>query len=86
MYDMASRDKYPADEEVYVMLKPMDLNYEIGVGADFYLPYFKLGIELKLSQGMLNMINEKEPTSNAQYVHSIDGIKTTMYMLSFHFE
>ena len=55
---------------------------DIGFGTDFYLEYFKFGIELKMSYG-LNDIHIRE--SNA-FSDPIEMLKTKMFLLSFTFE
>ena len=57
--------------------------YTAGVGIDYYLEYFKFGIELKSSFGMKNMLipEEQKPTSNV-----IDGYKTQIFYITLTFE
>lgn len=74
----------PADN-VYLDLKTFDLYHEIGIGFDFYLVYFKLGIELKYSYGMFNMLKERT-TTRPEFQHSIDRLNSSIFMLSFNFE
>jgi len=83
-YDLASlRKKKIADDEMLLKLQTTDLMYTAGVGFDFYLEYFKFGIELKSSFGMKNMLipEEQKPTSNV-----IDGYKTQIFYITLTFE
>lgn len=59
-----------------------DWAYEAGGGLEFYLPYFKFGIEFKLSQGIRNLIIN----DNTVYTNSIQALKSKIYLLSFTFE
>lgn len=81
--DMAKT--FSEDDQVYIDLKRFDICHEVGVGFDFYLPYFKLGLELKYSYGFLNML-ERRNTSHPQYQNSIDKLNSSIFMVSFHFE
>jgi len=65
-----------------VRLLPNDWYYEAGGGLEFYLPYFKFGIELKISQGIKNLL----VPDNTIYTESIETLKSKIYLLSFTFE
>lgn len=65
-----------------IRLYPNDWAYEAGGGIEFYLPYFKFGIELKISQGIRNLIIP----DNTIYTQSIQDLKSKIYLLSFTFE
>lgn len=76
---------FSEDDEIYMDLKRFDLYHEIGVGFDFYLPYFKLGLELKYSYGFFNML-ERRSTNHPEYQNAIDKLNSSIFMVSFHFE
>ena len=80
-YDMSSRN----DEKVFIHLKPADIYYEIGVGVDWYLPFFKLGTELKLGVGLADLMIY-DSTISPQYMNSLGGLRSYIVALSFHFE
>lgn len=73
------------DDGIYLALKRFDIYYEAGAGIDFYMPYFKLSVELKFSYGFLNVLKRKDPVP-IKYQNSIDRLNSTLTMLSFHFE
>ena len=50
-----------------IRIKRDDYFYSIGAGTDFYLHYFKLGLEIKLIQGTKNLIF-KDPHSLQKYL------------------
>jgi len=86
-YDLAAKKEYDEDSDVYIRLKKADLYYEVGAGIDFYLPYFKLTIEAKMSNGLRDVLVHDEPHPyHPQYVNSIESLKSQMWILSFHFE
>ena len=61
-YDLAAKKEYDADKPVYMRLKRPDLYYEAGGGLDFYLKFFKFSVELKMSNGIRDiLINEPPP-------------------------
>lgn len=68
--------------EQIVKLKRDDFFYEGGAGAEFYLQYFKLALEAKVSMGTLNMI-EKD---NTIFANSIDRLRTKVLTISITFE
>ncbi|MEO6883394.1 MAG: porin family protein [Bacteroidia bacterium] len=67
--------------QIVKLVKP-DWGYEFGAGVEFYLPYFKFGIEGKLSTGINNvLVNDHTVFSN-----SIEQLKSKVFLLSFTFE
>ena len=85
-YDLAGKKEFDAEKPVYIRLKRPDLYYEFGAGLDFYLTYFKLSIELKMSNGMGDvLINEPAP-GHSEYFNAIDRMKSQIWVLAFHFE
>jgi hypothetical protein len=86
-YDLAAKNEYDEQSAVYMRLRKADLYYEVGAGIDFYLPYFKLTIEAKMSNGLRDMLVHDEPHPfHPQYVNSIESLKSQIWTLSFHFE
>ncbi len=85
-WDMARNKDFNTGEGIYVKLRPFDVYLEGGMGMDFYLPYFKLSVELKLSVGMRNVLDPDKHDQNPGYVTSLDKLKSRMVSLSFHFE
>ena len=63
-----------------------DLYYELGAGLDFYLTYFKLAIELKMSNGMSNIMVKEAAPGYPQYANAIEKIKSQIWVIAFHFE
>jgi hypothetical protein len=85
-YDMAARNDYEEDSKVYVRLKKLDLCYEVGLGLDNYLKYFKFSTELKLSIGLRDMLIHEPALEAPQYATSIQQLNSYVVMLCFHFE
>lgn len=70
--------------------KMFDLYFEVGLGCDLYLPYFKLIPELKFCFGLLDIL-DKERTdlldkSLMKFTNGIDRASGSMIVLSFYFE
>jgi len=59
-----------------------DYAYEAGGGVQFFLPYFKFGIELKLSQGIRNLIIP----DNTVYTQSLQTLRSKVFLISLCFE
>jgi hypothetical protein len=82
--DLASqkdaRNTVPGQE--VVKLYKHDFGYEAGAGLDFFLPYFKFGIELKMSLGLRNLL----VPDNTIYALSLDRLRSKVFLISFTFE
>lgn len=85
-YDLAGKKEYDDEKAVYLRLKRPDLYYELGGGFDFYLTYFKLSIEAKLSNGLGNVLVMQPAPGHPQYGRAIEKLKSQIWVLSFHFE
>jgi len=85
-YDLAGKKEYDIDRPVYVRLKRPDLYYEVGAGIDFYLPYFKLTIEAKMSTGIRDVLVHEPYPGFPEYANSIGSLRSQIWQLSFHFE
>jgi hypothetical protein len=68
--------------QTVVKLTKNDFYALVGVGFDFYNPWFKLGVELKMSYGLFDMLKRDDTI----YTHGIDKLKSKVFMLSFTFE
>jgi Outer membrane protein beta-barrel domain len=85
-YDLAGKKEFDDSKPIYIRLKRPDLYYEMGAGMDFYLTYFKLSIELKMSQGIGNVLVQEASPSHPEYYNAIEKIKSQIWVLAFHFE
>ncbi len=85
-YDLAGKKEFDEDKPVYLRLKRPDLYYEAGAGIDFYLTYFKLSIELKMSNGLGNVIVRDFVPGHQQLNNAIEKLRSQIWVLSFHFE
>lgn len=75
----------------YIKLKKTDLFLELGVGCDFYLPFFKLRPELKFMYGITNSYdknhaNNVKDKSMLPYTLSANKAHSKMIALTFYFE
>jgi hypothetical protein len=85
-YDLAAKKEFDDEKSVYLKLKRPDLYYEAGAGLDFYLTYFKLSIELKMSRGLGNVLVMESDQRHPEFFNAIEKIKSQIWILSFHFE
>lgn len=85
-YDLAGKKEYDEEKQVFIRLKRSDLYYELGAGLDFYLPYFKLSVELKTSRGIRDIIVHGIAPSYPQYTNAIEKMQSRIWVLAFHFE
>ncbi len=69
-------------DELIIKLSQHDYSAEVGGGFDFFLPYFKLGIELKLSVGIPNLLIDDDTI----FSRPIQSLRTRTFMVSLTFE
>lgn len=69
-------------KEQIVKLKRDDFFYEAGSGAEFYLKYIKLSLEVKFSMGLRNMLVK----DNTIFSNAIDKLKSKIVLISLTFE
>ena len=80
--DLASQRNIDDEGLEIVKIKKDDFLYEIGLGLDFYLPYFKFSPELKANFGLTNLV----VNDGSIYSRSIKEMKTRGFSISFTFE
>ncbi len=68
--------------DIIVKLKRDDYMGQLGFGTDFYLEYFKFGIEIKMSYGIKDLLDH----DNTEFSSPIDRMSSKMFLLSFTFE
>ena len=81
------------NKESPVLLKPMDVYTEFGVGCDLYFSFFKLAPELKYSIGFNNVfvpLDKRESgqlsTSQQRFSNALSKLTSRMLTLTFNFE
>ena len=84
--DMASQEKVKNElaslENQVVKIKRNDFLLNVGGGFDFFLPYFKFGIEMKLGYGLKNILLE----DGTQFSNPLDRLRSRNFVLSLTFE
>lgn len=75
----------------FLQLNTTDCYLTIGLGCDFYLPYFKLIPELKFCFGLTDVLRHKRPEfdddpTQMKYTNSIKRATSQMVVLTFYFE
>jgi hypothetical protein len=85
-YDLAGKKEFDPEKPVYIRLKRPDLYYEAGAGFDFYLTYFKLSIELKMSRGFGDVLVKEAVPNHEEYYNAIERMSSNIWILAFHFE
>ena len=73
-----------------LLLKKFDFMVEVGMGCDFYLPFFKLIPEVKFAFSLLDVLEtERKDLLDANYMkftQSVDKVTSKMIILSLYFE
>lgn len=85
-YDLAGKKEYDDEKPVYIRLVRPDLYYEAGAGLDFYLTYFKLSMEIKMSNGFANVLVKEPAPGHPEFGRAIEKMRSQIWVLSFHFE
>ncbi len=83
--DLASQsnvNQQLAGANATVRLIRNDYAYEAGAGLQFFLPYFKFGIEMKLSMGVRNLLVR----DTSVYTESLETLRSKVFLISFTFE
>ena len=78
------------DQDI-IRMKRFTTMMEVGLGCDFYLPFFKLIPELKFCFGLgnsldTNHINELRDANLRAYAGSVSSAQSKMFVLTFYFE
>ena len=79
--DLASGKKDKASNEA-VRLKQTDIYYEAGAGVDFYLPYFKFSLEMRVMQGTKNVLIK----DGTEFTTPINSLNSQLFQFSLNFE
>lgn len=80
--DMVSQAKVLAKDKEIVKLQKHDYGYEIGVGFDFYMTYFKFSPELKMFNGIPNLLVQ----DGRRFSSPLKGLYSKAFVISFTFE
>jgi hypothetical protein len=72
--------------ERYIELKQFEPFAEIGFGFDFYFDYFRMGLEFKLSTGLINCLGETEAPQYEYYRQSLNSIHSNTIGFTISFE
>ena len=68
--------------ETVIKLDNSNINYQLGVGFDFFLEYFKFSPDIKMSYGVNNLIIN----DNTILSDPITSLRSKIFLLSFTFE
>lgn len=84
--DMSSRADVStnagAGQNALVLIKRNNLSYEAGVGFDFFLEFFKFGIEVKYAFGSGNVLIQ----DNTMFSLPLNSLRTNLWTVSLTFE
>ena len=75
----------------YIRLKKSDIFASVGIGCDFYLPFFKFRPELKFMYGLSNSLDKGhvsriKDVNKLPYASATDKTRSKLFCLSFYFE
>ncbi len=75
----------------YLQFNTADAYLTIGLGCDFYLPFFKLNPEIKFCFGLTDILRHDRPDlvddpETFKITQSLSKVKSKMFVLTFYFE
>lgn len=81
--DLASQEDVDQTiSEPIIKLKRTDWAYHVGGGFDFFLPYFKFGLEIKLTNGIKNLLIQDDTF----FSKPLNSLKSQIWWFSITFE
>lgn len=80
-----------SNKDNYIKLKKNEIFLELGIGSDFYLPFFKLRPELKFMYGLTDSFDKKhinniKDKNTLPYAMAAKVAHSKMIALTFYFE
>lgn len=88
-YDFQRHDKIEPENSVFFRTHRGDFFLELGGGSDFYLPYFKFGIELRFSLGLTDVLMHQQDAANPGYegyTTALKRLRARIFTICFNFE
>lgn len=75
----------------YLMFNPLDVYLTLGLGCDFYLPFFKFIPEIKFCFGLTDILKHNRPDLDLdphtfKITQSLSKVKSNMVVINFYFE
>lgn len=75
----------------YLQFNTADAYLTVGLGCDFYLPFFKLNPEIKFCFGLTDILRHNRPDlvdnpDMMKITQSLTKVKSKMFVLTFYFE
>ena len=74
------------DEPALLQTNRGDIALEVGTGFDIYNQWFKMGIEIKMSFGLLNVLKTDETSMSSLYNAPFKEVKNKQLQVSLTFE
>lgn len=75
----------------FLQFNSADVYLTVGLGCDFYLPFFKLNPEIKFCFGLTDILRHKRPDlvddpETMKMTEALSKVKSNMVVLTFYFE
>jgi hypothetical protein len=74
------------DVSRYIAMQKFEPFAETGLGFDFYLNYFRLSTEFKISIGLINCLSPELPTGYEYYRQSLKSMRSNTISFTINFE
>jgi hypothetical protein len=81
-FDLASQARKTEENNYEPKLLQSDSYFLLGSGLDFYMNWFKFGVELSMSFGMRDMLLREDNL----YTGGIESLRSKVFMFTFTFE
>ena len=80
--DLVSQEKVKNEDRQLVKLSRADYGYQFGLGMDIYFELFKFSPEIKMYQGINNVL----VSDDVIFARSLDRLSSRIFLISFNFE
>jgi hypothetical protein len=84
--NVAAMGKFNEEKGIYLAVKPFDLHFNIGIGGDFYLNNFKIGVEAKYTTGFINNVTKDVLQGYEGYPAAIERAVAHSFVLTVLFD
>ena len=86
LYLIRSKNQIKDGVPALLQTKMADMAFDVGTGFDIYNQWFKMGLEIKMSFGMFNVLKTDETSMGSIYNSPFKAVKNKHLQISLTFE
>jgi hypothetical protein len=84
--NVAAFGKFNEEKGIFLAVNPFDMHFNIGLGLDFYMSNFKIGLEAKYTTGFFNNISKDALAGYERYPAAIERAFAHTFVLTILFD